>query len=54
MRMTLIKKDECLLNFQDLQPTQVAAVDVVLKRDDSREESERKLLVGNTARFYGI
>ena len=48
MRMTLIKKEECLLNSQDLQPTQVGVVDVVLKRDDIREES------GSTARFYGI
>ena len=30
------------------------AVDVFLKRDDISEESKRKLLVDNTARFYGL
>ena len=30
------------------------AVDVFLKRDDISEESKRKLLVDNTARFYAI
>ena len=30
------------------------AVDVFLKRDVITEESKRKLLVDNTARFYGL
>jgi len=30
------------------------AVDIFLKRDDINEESERKLLVGITARSYGL
>jgi hypothetical protein len=30
------------------------AVDVFLKRNDISEESKRKLLVDNTARFYGL
>jgi len=30
------------------------AVDVFLKRDDISEESKRKLLVDNTARFYRL
>jgi hypothetical protein len=30
------------------------AVDVFLKRDDISEESKRKMLVDNTARFYGL
>jgi hypothetical protein len=30
------------------------AVDVFLKRSDISEESKRKLLVDNTARFYGL
>ena len=30
------------------------AVDVFLKREDIREESKRKLLVDDTARFYGL
>jgi predicted TIM-barrel fold metal-dependent hydrolase len=30
------------------------AVDVFLKRDDISEESKRRLLVDNTARFYGL
>jgi predicted TIM-barrel fold metal-dependent hydrolase len=30
------------------------AVDVFLKRKDISEESKRKLLVDNTARFYGL
>jgi predicted TIM-barrel fold metal-dependent hydrolase len=30
------------------------AVDVFLKRNDISEESKQKLLVDNTARFYGV
>jgi predicted TIM-barrel fold metal-dependent hydrolase len=30
------------------------AVDVFLKREDISEASKRKLLVDNTARFYGL
>ena len=30
------------------------AVDVFLKRDDIGEESKQKLLIDNTARFYGL
>jgi hypothetical protein len=48
------QKDECFLNSQDLQPTQVDAVGLFLKRNDVSEESKRKLLVDNTARFYGL
>ena len=30
------------------------AVDVFIKRNDISEDSKRKLLVDNTARFYGL
>jgi hypothetical protein len=38
----------------DLLRLRGRAVDVFLKRDDISEESKRKLLVDNTARFYGV
>jgi hypothetical protein len=37
-----------------LNGLEVGAVDVFLKREDISEESKRKLLVDNTARFYGL
>ena len=48
--------DQCWVYGSDIPPgdRHCGAVDVFLKRDDISEESKQKLLVDNTARFYGL
>jgi len=48
--------DQCWVYSSDIPHGDrlYGAVDVFLKRNDISEESKQKLLVDNTARFYGV